>query len=483
MSPSKTRPKKQEKGKSDIVPLERKIEQIGKTPLMSSRSLRELIDVATSDFNLSMLMSRVRSEETHRNFFFLHRMDLFGMRGELQFPYFYYCTPPRKQESLPQDHQGQSKALSYVAEREKLKMSDGQSLVMTMLGIRDEDSARRLFLDLADVIAYFVIKLIRSHKGLKELINAESFDFKSMKCVLKDYKDVLDLLSTEDELHAIFKGDREAHIDPAIMTRVERLISQFVGIFQQDVLRLSQVMTESMPNLVLQFHLVSSVWVGHLLRKSGISFPEYVDILDNLHMYKMISNLSAVSWCEECSRENPVYEVIKGQIAPSKLMKNRCLSCGRTQSFSAIYSLDENLKDCILCGDGFLAVYLGWLLRSEGIPFKVGRYGAHSENDFVIEEGSKKVLIEVKMFRTGGDEITVRSQLEGALSQMKKNIAELEKSGFEVDKAILVWNLDNERHEGAIGAAKSKYREMVDRYSIETFDQRTIEKIVETLRS
>jgi len=369
--------------------LERKIERVMKRSLVSKRSTKEIIDEIYFSRDHSLFFSNLREQSAHKRLFFLHRFDLFGVSSEMQLPYFYLTSIPKRREI------SESKVLRHVVLRELDVVRDGKDFLFSFLGI-PESRTREFEEDFKDLLAYFIILIIRSNENLIRLISAKEFDYKIMKSVLKDYKDTISFDKVDKELSEIFKGE-EGTIDPIIKSKIEKIISQVVSSIANNITGLLESSRKMIPNWMLSFHLSSRMWLSTILNKAKLTIKDYVDILDDLYLCNLIENKSTIFWCENCSLESPSYSEHHGRIAPSKITKNRCLNCGRIQSYSSIFSIDDLLRDAIFSKDGFLSVYFGWLLKKEVISFVLGEHSSEYENDFIINDN---VLIECKMFRT-----------------------------------------------------------------------------------
>jgi len=413
--------------KDKELPLGTKIEQIVRQPTIGKKSVSEIIEKIYTSEEHNLFFSRIRESETHKKLFFLHRFDLFG---EAQFiPYFYSADiPERRREEAPN-----SKALQYVISKEVVVRDSGDYL-LSFLGI-PEPHAKEFGEDFKDILAYLTILVIRSNGDLVNLINAEEFDYKTMKSILKNYENIsFDVVGRQ--LAEVFKGNR-GELDPVIRSKIEKLISQIISGLTGNIVRFAESYRKMMPNMMLPFHKLSRMWLLTILTKARLDIEEYVNILDNLHIHKLIENISTVFWCENCSLENPSYSEYHGRIGPSKIARNECLNCGRTQSYSSIFSLDELLKDAIFSKDGFIVVYFGWLLKKEKIPFNVGEYSSEYENDFIINNNT---LVECKMFKLEKDTIAIESELENSIAQIRKHLDSLNKIEGQIKYTYLIWN-------------------------------------------
>lgn len=456
------------------LPLEAKIEQIVRRPTISKRSNREIIDEIFSSENHNLFFSKIRESHTHRRLFFLHRFDLFGVDSEIQLPYFYLTNIPKRgrwEENIPE-----SRALQHVVSKELDVARDSKDFLLSFLGI-PESRAAEFGEDFKDILAYFTVLFIRSNENLINLINAKEFDYKIMKFVLRDYKNTINFDNIVNKISEAFKG-KEGEIDSVIISKIEKMISQVVSSMTRNITSFIESSRKAIPNMMLSFHLSSKIWLSTILNKTDLTIEDYVNILDDLYINNLIENKSTVFWCENCSLENPSYSEYYGRIAPSKIAKNKCLNCGRNQSFSSLFSLGETLKDATFSKDGFLSVYFGWLLKREEIPFVVNEYSSESENDFVINNSA---LVECKMFKSEKDKIAIKSELENSLVQIEKHLDSSVKDGIQIKCAYLIWNRYESPKE-LLQRLKTKYRHLFEKYNFEVFGPEDIKELISKLK-
>lgn len=451
------------------LPFDAKIEQIIRYPTISKRSVEEIISEIYTSEEHNLFFSKIRRLSIHRRLLFLHRFDLFGVDSGMQLPYFYLTSVPKRgrgEEKVPEP-----KAFQDVVSREANVAGDGKDFLFSLLGISGSGVAE-FGEDLKDILAYFTILLIRSNKDLINLVNAKEFDYKVMKSVLKGYEN-LGFDNIGKELSEVFEG-HEGEIDPVIRSKIERIISQIVFGAAKDIIYVAESSRKAIPNIMPSFHLSSRLWLSTILTKTHLAMHDYTDILNDLYMNKLINNESTVFWCENCILESPSYDEHYGRIAPSKITKNKCLTCGRTQFYSSIFSLDELLRDAMFSKDGFLSVYFGWLLKTEEIPFIVSEYSSEYENDFVI---NNNVLVECKMFKSEKDTIAIKSEFKNSLVQIIKHLHSLSKDRKQIKYAYLIWNR-YEISKESIDRAKIRYRDLFKKYNFEVLGPENIEELI-----
>ena len=454
---------------------ETRIDRIVKSGLLSKKSTKELIDNIFSSSKLNYYFNQLSRSPKQKRLLFLHRFDLFGFEDEMQIPYLHLCNIP-KSNNDEKVTRNESKALQHIVSNELELVNQGKNIFNIMFGI-DKSQWDTFSEDFMDVVAYFVISFMRYNPNLKELINAKTFDYRIMKDVLRDYQDTIDFKAFGNEIESAFKAGK-GEIDPIIKSKVEKLILQAVSGVVRNIEGFVENAPKMMPNFIMSFHLSSSLWLNNVLSKSGLSFEDYLDILNELHRNQLIENKSTILWCESCSLESPSYSQYQGRIAPSKTTDTKCLNCDRTQSHASIYSLDSTLKDSIFSKDGLLAVYFGWLLKKEDIEFDEGSFSGKYENDFLIK---KSILVECKMFKSEKDLVAKRSEMINSFSQIEKHIKQLDSEGTGIKQAYFLWNRrDNEK--ALQKKLQSKYKELFEKYELKIVCPDEIEETIEEMK-
>lgn len=453
--------------------LDLKMEKVVRASVQSGKSTKELIEDVSSNKPLNIFFNQISSNPHHKRLLFLHRFDLFGIEDEMQLPYFHLCGPPIGEKEL--STQAESTALQYVVSSEIEVVGNGKIILQTMFGI-DENKWKIFSEDFKDVVAYFAIQFIRSNPNIKRLINTEKFDYQIMKEILKDYNNTIDFDTFGKEIESAFETD-QGEIDPVIKSKIERLIIQTISGIMKNIEGVIESTKKMMPNYILPLHLSSSLWLRNLLSRSGLSFQEYLNVLDELYRNRLIENKSTIFWCENCSLENPSYSEHHGRIAPSKISRNNCLNCDQPLSYASIFSLDRTLREAIFSKDGLLPVYLGWLLKKEGIEFEMGKYSKKYENDFVI---NKSTLVECKMFKSEKDLVAIRSEIDSGFSQIKEHIEQLDSEGIEIKQACLLWNRNDDAKE-LQKKLQSKYNELFKKYKLKIIYPDEIEETIEEM--
>lgn len=463
-------------------PLAKKLESAIRGRMFGTRSASEIIDLSAVEPDLRWILGRLRSSSPHRRFLLLHRMDLFGEGGELQFPHFYFVSPGLVRASEPDGSPAPPRGLELVIHSESRSPGDIRAMIVGLFGIRDPKAVEQISTDFVDLLAYYLIRVFRENQALRSLVNSEDFDFGSMKRLLGDYTSTVKFDAVGRDFESLMSGVRGS-TDPEVAVKLERVLTKIIQGFQQNILGMTQSLGAMIPNVINEFHLASLVWQTRVVSKAGISGQEYTEILDDLHSAHAITALNIIHWCEECSKESPLYGQTKGRIAPSKLQRNKCLSCGRTESFSAIYEINEVLLEPLLNKDGLLAVFLGYVLREEDIRFECNSESGAHEIDFVVKRDGKAHVVEVKMFRTGGDDVTKRGQLSGSWQQLIRHIESMERAGTRVDGAYLLTNLAVPTVSQIWDWLKSENEDFVNLHHPRLFDPSGVDELSRVLKA
>ncbi|OGH04195.1 MAG: hypothetical protein A2W22_03000 [Candidatus Levybacteria bacterium RBG_16_35_11] len=455
---------------TDKKPLDVRLEKAMKSSLISKKSTKELIREIASFPNLNSFFNQFSNFFIYKRLLFLHRFDLFGIEDEMQMPYLHLCNPKIKKKL--ESSTSESTALLHIVSTELGVANNIEKLFGIDYAKRDAISE-----DFKDIIAYYLIQFIRSNPNIKSLVNADKFDYDAMKSVLKNYEGTVDLDVFPKENEEGFEHGK-VEIDPIIKSKFEKIILLALSGIAKNIEKFVDNVQKINPNIILPFHLSSELLLNNLLTKSGLSFDEYLNILDDLYRYQLIENKNTIFWCENCSIESLSFTQQYGRIAPSKISRSKCLNCNKPQSYGSIFSLNNVIKEAILSKDGLLPVYFGWLLEKEEIEYKVGEYSGKYENDFIIK---KSILVECKMFKSDKDALAIRSELDSSLSQIKKHINEMTSEGIEIKQAYLLWNRNNEEKEIQM-KLQVKYKDLFEKYVFDVIYPDEIEEFVNEIK-
>ena len=435
---------------------------------VSKTSTKELIQKVKSSDNLNLFFSQL---STHKRLLFLHRFDLFGIEDEINIPYLHLCNLPKNIELNEAD----SGALQYIVSNEFEGLKKYENIFSSMFGI-DEEKENLIFEDIKDIIAYYGIQFIRSNPNLKKLVINPKFDYRVMKAILKNYTETIDFKIFGEE-NDVGPDNGNIKIDSIIESKIENMKNIFLSGIAKNMGNFIEETPKIVPNIILPFHLSSSYWLSNLLIKLNLSFKDYLSILNDLYRNRLIENKSTIFWCENCSIESPSYTQYNGRIAPSKIPRNKCLNCNKSQSYGSLFSLNGILKDAILSKDGLLPVYLGWLLEKNGVEYEVGTYSGKYENDFIIKNS---ILVECKMFKSVKDTVAIRSEIDTALAQINKHIKELNSKENQIKEVYFLWNRDRDKKE-LQNKLKTKYTELFENYEFDIICPEDIEEFVESI--
>ena len=430
-----------------------------------NKNSKEIIEKIFLSRKHHLFFSNIRQSKFHRKLFFLHRNDLFIIDTDTELPYFFLFPIPVKR----------TKGLQHIVFREMNISKDSKNIVISLLGNLNVDVTRFLE-DFMDIIIYFLIYFIRSNKELKNLIISKEFNYKKMKSIIKDYKNI----NIDENINELAKSFREedGKIDNAIVSKIKKVMSLILLIFEKNLGNLIESSKKMMPNIFLSFHLFSREMYLTILTKGCLSEQEYLDILDDLYMNKLIANESTIFWCENCILESPSYGEYHGGLAPSNIIKTNCKKCGKSQSYSCIFSIDDLIKDAIFSNDGFLSIYFGWLLKNENISFTLNEYSSEYEYDFII---NNRTLIECKMFKREKDQEAIKSELESAIIQIKNHLESLNKEKKKIKNAYLIWNRYEDIHI-FIKKFKTKYDDLFKNYGFNVFGPENLEELISRLK-
>lgn len=460
---------------NDKKPLDVRLEKAMKSSLISKKSTKELIREIASFPNLNSFFNQFSSYFIHKRLLFLHRFDLFGIEDEMQMPYLHLCNLPKIKKKL-ESSTGESTALLHIVSTE-LGVAYNKNNIEKLFGI-DYGNRDAISEDFKDIIAYYLIQFIRSNPNIKSLVNADKFDYDAMKSVLKNYEGTVDLDVFPKENEEGFEHGK-GEIDPIIKSKFEKIILLALSGIAKNIEKFVDNVQKMTPNIILPFHLSSELLLNNLLTKSGLSFDEYLNILDDLYRYHLIENKNTIFWCENCSIESPLFTQQYGRIAPSKISRSKCLNCNKPQSYGSIFSLNHVIKEAILSKDGLLPVYLGWLLEKVEIDYEVGGYSGKYENDFIVK---KSILVECKMFKAEKDAMAVKSEIDSSLSQINRHIKELNSNGIKIQQAYLLWNRNDAEEELQI-KLQTKYNELFRNYGFMIICPEDIEDFVTDIKS
>lgn len=451
--------------------LEQKITEEITKHRFSPYELPALLNIAKTNSVVTDLFKQFEGNEKLFRLMTLHRLDLFGIETEVKTTLFLYCNLPKTVTGGNKG--GVSNALEFII-KEKIEKTEENGLSLFNHAVGNIEG---LSMDFKDIACYFLIDFFRHNPNLLELANAEGFDFKSMKEKVKDYEGTIEFESYFTKK----TGNYTENVDSEIRKKIERIALQVAANITSKVEQTIDGLNKVAPDLTLYFHKQSILWLTLLLERTEFSIDEYTQCLDTLFRIKAIQNKHIVTWCENCNKHEPSFQIITGKIAPSNLTgKKECIQCQNKKhySFSAIYSLESGLKDIVNSKDGVLATYLSWLADKKGMTVECSTYAGPYETDILI---NKKYLVECKNFKVEKDESAMLINAKKSFSQLEKQINKFKTEGIIIERAYLLWNLDVDDKD-LREALETTFRSQRQQYGFEVIPYYEVEEFVKTLQ-
>jgi len=300
-----------------------------------------------------------------------------------------------------------------------------------------------------------------------------------MKKNLRNYEQTINFDIIE-ELLKIFEEQGEeitsTTLDPIIRQKIKEIRKYSINKLLGSITDILEASPNILPKVIFVPHTVSRNLLAKILKKARLTIDDYIYVLDDLYTYNLINNIHTIFWCEDCSLDNIRYMEYHGRLSPSKIAKSKlkCPICGKNQSYSSIFSLDNLLKEAIFSKDGFLLIYLGWLLKDRNIEYSINKYSSKCENDIIVDGG---ILIECKMFKSEKDDSAKRSELENCIKQIIKHIEGLGEDGEKIKYAYLVWNR-YEKPDNFLVTLRSKYKDFLAKYNFKVFGPNDFDELV-----
>lgn len=450
-------------------PLELKFEEVAGKPPVRQREISEINREIKNHEGMTKLLHLLKDFPANGRLLYLHPLDLFGREGRYQPPYLYFgkCSGTKQGESYI------SRALKALQIDHKARSSLSLNKVLGQLGI-DAEKQEMLGQDFVDAIVYALVILFRSSPPLRSMLQSEEFNYGILRSTMKDYSNILDEKTLEETLTSILA---DASSDPDLIGLIERLILTFVPLATRSSIEFLEMTKISQSEIAIAYHQAALSFLNDLLRKVSVSFDEYVDLLDQLYLYRLIENGNTIFWCENCSKEKISYYELHGLMAPSKMIGRKCRECNHTESFSSVFKVDSLLLETIFGRDHFLGAFLAWTLENANLDLELSVNVGEREIDVIVDD----TLIECKAFRIGGRDETMRENLEQTVLQMKKQFSALEESGKPVKRGILFCNQPEAKNE--ISNIGSKTKHLIGRHNIEVFSYEDISEIIDALKS
>jgi len=435
------------------------IDKAKKTIMLSTKSTIELIKEAVTDSNVSNFFRLLNNNADYMKFLFLHRFDLFGFGKDINLPHLHLCDMPKGQKT-----DEESKTLKQlIVTNESYFEFDLDGLLQKFFGL--DDQGWKYFVEkYRDITTYLNVLAFRKIPEFKQLVEMEEFNYPFMKSIVGDYQRIDEKLEIEEQ-----------EIDTVILEMIRSLFAQFVRSAMSNIEGILTKSKEIGSFLYVPSHLSARIWIDNLLNLTDLEFTSYINLLDDLYRNNLIDARSILSWCENCSLENQLLTQTIGRIAPSKISRDKCLNCQKIKSYAAIFAFTDLFREIMLCNDGILAVFFGWLLEVNKIEYVFGKYSSNREIDFII---NNSILVEIKTLRVQRDTVTLFSNFENALNQLRKQISDLKEEGIKIKKCYLLWNQWIEFNLNKI-SVPAKYKDLIKKYNIEIIDPLKIEKIID----
>lgn len=456
----------------EAITLEQKINSEITKHRFSPHQLNTLLNISKSNSVITDLFKEFETNEKLLRLLTLHRQDLFALGTDIPTSLLFFCNLPK---SLSQTGKNSmSNALKYIIS-EKIEKTEENGLTLLNNAIGKSD---KIVDDFKDIITYFLVDFFRNNPSLLNMANSDEFNYKIMKGNTAGDKNILELTTNYFDVKL---NNYNNSVDPEIRKRIEKIVldvvSNVTSTFEQTIESFSKIT----PDLTLQFHKQSIVWLSSILEKTDQGIDEYVDSLDTLFRIKAINNRHIFTWCEICNKHEPSFQIVTGKIAPSNLVsKKECFQCQNKKhySFSAIYSLNPALKDILDSKDGILATYLSWLLDKRGFSVECSKYAGVYETDILV---NNQYLIECKLFKSDKDENAMWVNIKKSFSQLEKQIKKFQEDGVTIKQAYLLWNLDIDDKD-----LKSKldtdFKAMRDQYGFRIIPYYEVEDFVNELK-
>lgn len=409
-------------------PLELRVEEIASKPPVKQRDQSEILNEILAHEGMMKLFQQLKTTPIPGRILFLHPLDLFGREGRYQSPYLYYgkCMIEKQKGSHI------SRALDALQIDHKVQTSLGLSKALAQIGM-STDEQETLGRDFADAVLYALVMLFRISPVLRELVQSQEFNYKTLRALVKDYSHIVDEKELEEVVAPLLT---DVSKDPELTSLIERLILTFVPLVTRGSIEFLEMTKISQSEIEFAYHQAALSFQETLLKKASLTFEEYSGVLSQLYLNGLIENAHTIFWCEYCAEERTSYYEHHGSMAPSKMSGRTCRECGRPESFSAVFKVDPLLLDSTFSRNHLLGVYLAWRLKDANLDPELGKFVGNQEVDAVVGDS----IIECKTFRMGGRDDTTRTNLEQTILQMKTQVRALTEAGMSIRRSIVFWN-------------------------------------------
>lgn len=440
---------------------------------INKNKIESLLSEIDENLGLTLLFNKLSEVDSlYPLLFFVHRNQLFPTEEFVVMPYLFWNNLYHLLEDEEDDIENivENSILKITTE---LQMIKEEQIINTGFKFLFESPE-----DLRELLFYYLIKFLRQNEELKKLIEEREFSFNKMQRTLKDYncislnifKELEDLEDTPDDDFS--EGEK------VVRAKIRSVISRIKVSIGKDPLKFQDIIISQINQLFVP-HFFGIENLQLLLDSNEIHPEEYAKFISELYTLKLIYNIHTIFWCENC-RDEPQILQTTSKLDPyhSEII---CPKCGMSMCCSTIFKLDNTLLKTISSNDGILGVYLGWLLKKKSIKYNCFTYETNGrfENDYIIEKGDKKILIECKMHRTDKDEDSIRNALIQDINQIIKHIEDI----GSIKKAFILCNYDLKMYQDILGKVYShkKYKIKIKKYGMKIIDYSEVGKLIEEL--
>lgn len=427
----------------------------------TATNIQSILDLIDADPSLGILFQELSEEKSLLpKLLFIHRNQLFPTVNDIiRFRYIFwdnYTLSPGPGTSV----------VGVEQKMTKLKRAPKEM----------ETSFEDLANNIRDVVVYYAIKLFRTNKELKSLVNSEPFDFTEVKKILKDYSSIMN--SFEQLFKEIFNVD--AIKDETIKKKAEYLVN--LKWLSKNLL--SEFM--SMATIGLR-QIIFFPMVGHEIKKrifdcQGLTENEYTAIVNGMYMFHLFDQCNSVFWCEDCRDYRQIYSSTS-MIDPHHA-NMCCLKCQKPMLAAIAYHPKDSLLKCIDFEGGILAIYLGNLLKKKNIDFKPSVQTKY-ENDFICTTDNGMILIECRMHRTDVIERGLKNNLRKDIKQLINHAQALKEEGKTVVLSIAVSNYESHKIKNLVDQMNEsrEYRKDINEYNIKIIGYDQVTDVLDKIRN
>ena len=372
--------------------------------------------------------------------FFAHREEIFPKVSESSqriSPMYLFWS-----NLLNQNEESFKEIITAMKLRDKEAKIESKELALKILSSVGIEEINWHGVDLRDLIIYYLIRFVRLHKSVKELVNENEFSLKKLKETLKDYENIdLDFIS--EDINYVYEGNLheiEDELLRANYAKIRKNISNIWDIFQHffSYLVVSRKSSDLI-NIIISLFVYFNSSLKDLWKKRNSNFEEYTDAMVELYQLRLIKEQKTVFWCKKCL--NPSQILLSESIIVPFSLDMKCFNCHEKMNIVSMIKIDEHIIDSMLSQDGLLGTAIAWLLDKKGWKWDYSVVNKY-EKDFICDTSQGKVLFEVKMHFTPEKERSVRGAITQEISRLVKHVEDLKKGNENLARAYLVYNYD-----------------------------------------